>query len=94
MENLPVSALDRTAIEMYVRAYATYITAMNAIRKDGLVKDGRKNPYFTIAEESTKTIRAIGNDLGLTISSRQRLELNKAKTDKPSDPFEALLNGG
>lgn len=93
-QNTPVSDLDRVAIEVYVKAYATYTTAMNAIRKGGLVTNGRKNPYLSVADDATKTIRAIGNDLGLSISSRQRLELNKAKQADPKDPFEAVLSNG
>ena len=40
-----------------------------------------------------KDMKAIANDLGMSINSRAKLEMNKAKNDKPKDEFEALLDG-
>lgn len=97
--NTPISELDRAMLASYCRAYATVQTAEADLRKHGLVQTNKEtgsrkpNPYVAIQSQAMKDMKAIANDLGMSINSRAKLEMNKAKNDKPKDEFEALLDG-
>ena len=97
-ENTPISELDRAMLASYCRAYATIQTCENDIRKNGLVQTNQKtgvrkpNPYVALQSQAMKDLKALANDLGMSLSSRARMELNKQKDDKPEDTFEAMLS--
>lgn len=96
-ENTPVSELDRTLIEIYCNAFAQYHLCERKVNHDGVVTtamSGAKkiNPYLTEEHEAIKTIKMTATELGLSVNARAKLELNRAKSDKPSDPFEKVLN--
>ena len=97
-QNTPVSELDRSLLATYCKLYSVVQTCNTDITKHGLVitnKDNgskKKNPYIEIMSTAIKDMKAIANDLGMTISSRARMELHKAKSDKPKDEYEAMLS--
>lgn len=97
--NTPVSELDRALLADYCRCYGVVQTCNNQIAKYGLVITNKetgikkKNPYYEIMSQAIKDMKMIATELGMTINSRAKLEMNKAKNDKPKDEFEALLDG-
>lgn len=98
-ENTPVSELDRALIEIYCNAFAQYKLCEREVNHDGVVVTSAtgtkvRNPYIMEEHEAIKTIKVTATELGLSVNARAKLELNNAKTDKPSDPFEVALNGG
>ena len=92
-----VSDLDAGLIGAYCRAYQTVQTCEIDLKKHGLVITNpetgikKKNPYYEIQSQAFKDMKMIAAELGLSLNSRQKLELNKAKSKDTSDPFEALL---
>ena len=96
--NTPISELDRAMLASYCRAYATIQTCENDIRKNGLVQTNQKtgarkpNPYVALQSQSMKDLKSLANDLGMSLSSRARMELNKQKDETPEDSFEAILS--
>lgn len=97
--NTPISELDRALLADYCRSYSIVQTCNNDIIKHGVVITNKetgvkkKNPYYEIMSQSIKDMKMIAVELGMTINSRAKLEMNKAKNDKPADEFEALLDG-
>lgn len=96
--NTPISELDRAMLASYCRSYAIVQAADVDIKKHGLVQTNKEtssrkpNPYVAIQSQALKDMKSIANDLGMTLSSRARMELNKAKSDKPQDEYEAMLS--
>lgn len=96
--NTPISELDRAMLASYCRSYATVQTAEADIRKHGLVQTNKEtgsrkpNPYVAIQSQALKDMKSIANDLGMTLSSRARMELNKAANNQPRDEYEAMLS--
>lgn len=96
-KDTPVSDLDAGLIGAYCRCYQTAQTCEMDLRKHGLVITNKetgakkKNPYYEIQSQAFKDMKMIAGELGLSLNSRQKLELNKAKSKDTSDPFEALL---
>ncbi|MFC6181499.1 phage terminase small subunit P27 family [Lactiplantibacillus daowaiensis] len=96
--NTPISELDRALLASYCRAYATIQTCESDIRKNGLVQTNQKtgarkpNPYVALQSQATRDLKALANDLGMSLSSRARMELNKQKDETPEDTFEAMLS--
>ncbi|WP_353990029.1 phage terminase small subunit P27 family [Pediococcus argentinicus] len=95
--NTNISDLDLRTVEIYCNAVAMYEKAQNQINSRGLVittKTGtqKANPYLKAQSEAVDRINKCAKELGLTISSRARIEVNKAKKkSKPRDKFEAIL---
>ncbi|MCI1633694.1 MAG: phage terminase small subunit P27 family [Liquorilactobacillus nagelii] len=97
--NTPISELDRGLLADYCRCYSIVQTCETDITKHGLVLTNKetgikkKNPYYEIMSQAMKDMKMISVELGMTINSRAKMELNKQKQDKPKDEFEALLDG-
>ncbi|MCT3242365.1 phage terminase small subunit P27 family, partial [Lactiplantibacillus plantarum] len=45
-----------------------------------------------LQSQAMKDLKALANDLGMSLSSRARMELNKQKDKTPEDTFEAMLS--
>ncbi|AEV94894.1 phage terminase small subunit P27 family [Pediococcus claussenii] len=96
-KNTSVSELDFRTIEIYCNAVAMYEKSQNLITTRGLVittKTGvqKANPYLATQNESVDRINKCAKELGLTISSRARIEVARAKKKhKLNDKFEAIL---
>lgn len=96
--NTPISELDRAMLASYCRSYAMVQTTEDDIRKNGLVQtikengSRKPNPYVAIQSQALKDMKAIANDLGMTLSSRARMELNKASNEQPQDEYEVMLS--
>uniref|UniRef100_UPI00403F75DC P27 family phage terminase small subunit n=1 Tax=Lentilactobacillus hilgardii TaxID=1588 RepID=UPI00403F75DC len=67
------------------------------LKKHGIVQTGKtgvrkKNPYVDVLSTATKDLKSLANDLGMSIGSRARMELDKAKTkETPKDKFEEAM---
>lgn len=94
--NTPISDMDTGLLASYCVLYATIQDTQSDIDKlgttyvDEATGTLKTNPAIRVQLQAIKDLKAVANDLGLSISSRARLELNKAKNE-PSDPFKELL---
>ena len=97
--DFPLSETDYGLLISYCLAYSRIKTAEGEIRKAGTFitneKTGHKqpNPAVKIQSQAMKDLKSSASALGMTLEARAKLALNKAKAEKPSDPFEVLLNG-
>lgn len=96
IEEMPISELDSGLVATYCETLATIRECSEHIAKDGSLivstQSGgvKPNPYVNIRERATKDLRSLSNDLGLSISSRAKLALNKAQDDE-LDEIGAML---
>ncbi|MEY9979034.1 phage terminase small subunit P27 family [Lysinibacillus sp. RC79] len=89
--DIPISELDYSLIASYCAAVGTIIECQNHINDNGaMLKDGKSNPAVRVQSQAMKDMRMLANSLGMSLDSRMKLALNKAK-EKPVDPFESLL---
>ena len=98
-KDLPLSETDFGLLISYCLAFSRIKTAEGEIRKFGTFvtneNTGQKqpNPAVKVQSQAMKDLKASASALGMTLEARAKLALNKAKNEKPSDPFEVLLNG-
>lgn len=99
-KDFPLSETDYGLLISYCLAFSRIKTAEGEIRKTGTFitneKTGTKqaNPAIRVQSQAMKDLKAASTALGMTLEARSKLALNKAKNEKPSDPFEELLNDG
>lgn len=90
-ENL--KQIDLPLLASFSQVYANIIDATKHINKEGLVVDGKASPYERMFNKEVQQLRALAVELGFTPNTRARIELNRAKHDKPeNDPFKELLS--
>ncbi len=79
---LPLRNLDRSELELYCTWYSIYNRASKEFReiKDIAGDPDSVNYYTSIFDKSTRNIKGLASDLGLTVNSR--LQMNMPKTDK------------
>lgn len=73
-----IGEVDRTALIAYVEYWDTWHTAMNMIKKTGLVsmdseKKVRINPYFKVANIAFQRVKELLLEFGLTPAARARI---------------------
>lgn len=91
-----LSKLDRTALEVYCDAVATYRAAMAMLNEAGpLVRGDKgrvvKNPAAQIARDAATTIRLMGSEFGLTPAARERIAMGGGVG--AGDDLEDVLGG-
>ena len=89
LNDLDATALDQTMVVSYCNSYSFYLQAMEDVKKNGLVIDGKKNPAYNIYKEMQKEIRASAGQLGMTIDSRMKL-VRVDNTEDDADPYADL----
>lgn len=89
LNNLDVTALDRTIVINYCNSYSMYLQAIEDVKKNGVVLKGRKNPAFNVYLDMQRELRATSGQLGMTLDSRTKLiKVEEHKEEK--DPYEEL----
>ncbi|MFA6308618.1 MAG: phage terminase small subunit P27 family [Clostridia bacterium] len=90
--------LDINAIEIYCEALLTYRKAMKKVRETSevIAQDGRpkKNPWMTIANEASITIKRYGEALLLEPVGRARSVIANKDDKKPVNKFDKFGGGG
>ena len=86
--------LDVPVLATFSATYANIIIANQHLQEEGLVVDGKKNPYEKIQNEQTVQLQKLAKELGITPNSRARIEMNHAKNheDTSKDPFLKVVN--
>ena len=97
-EKTPVSELDRAQLTNHCLLMATIKTCTKEINKSGLTtmneKTGqiKRSPYVDMRDKAYMELRSIDGQLGMTLQSRTKMELDKAKQDPTDDTFSTLLS--
>lgn len=86
--------LDIPVLATFSATYANIIIANQHLQEEGLVVDGKKNPYERIQNEMTVQLQKLAKELGITPNSRARIEMNRAKNHESvkNDPFLKVLS--
>ncbi|MFE9962878.1 phage terminase small subunit P27 family [Streptomyces sp. NPDC005525] len=84
-----LSRLDSDIITVYVENWEDWLTATEAIRKDGQVIEGhrgnpRQHPAYPIARDCAERLRKLADVMGLTPSSRRRMGVQEPE-EVPDD---------
>lgn len=93
-----MTKVDRSGLEAYCVAYATWVHATEQIQKHGmLIKSPNgyptQSPYLSIADRAAKEYRAWLVEFGMTPSSRSKVKAAGEKEEK--DPLaEFMAKGG
>ena len=86
--------VDRTALEVYVEAVATFREAVKYVRSEGVMVSGQKagtvvkNPAIQVARDSASVIRSLGSEFGMTPYTRMQLGLPVQKVEDLDAGFE------
>lgn len=90
---------DSSLLATYCSAYSNYQEAQSQIQAYGVVMTTqagglKSNPASAVAAKSAGTMKQIASELGLSVASRLKIELNKQASPEPSpnDPFMKVLN--
>jgi P27 family predicted phage terminase small subunit len=73
-----LSRLDSDILTVYCETWEDYLTATEAIRRDGQVTEGhrgnpRQHPAYPIARDAAERLRKLADVMGLTPASRRRM---------------------
>ncbi|MFD2829223.1 phage terminase small subunit P27 family [Corticicoccus populi] len=100
LDELPISSLDLNLIVVYCELYATYRQLQDEMNKEGLIIESYfatgelKERKINVAQNEiikvSKELRAIGSELGLSVSSRMKLVEPSIQED---DPFKDMFDG-
>lgn len=94
LKNKVLTVADVHNVEVFCMSYQRWREAEEEVNRHGIVietkqGDGKKNPAFTIINESKTQMMKYGALLGLDPSSRSRLR-GEADNKQPSNPFADL----
>ena len=96
-----LTRLDRAALAGYCQAYGRWVEAEKKLRETpGILKMPpgyiQMNPWLTIATKQMELMQRFAAELGLTPSSRSRVEVVRRPIDDPDSliarPADAYLN--
>lgn len=87
--------LDVAALASYCQAYGRWVEAEEHISEEGCVVIWKgfpmQNPYLSIANKAMEQIRQFMSEMGMTPSSRSRVQVQSAQ--KKANPFTSLPGG-
>ena len=92
------SPLDEALIIAYAVNYSNWIDIQNQLLNEGVVIESTKggrylNPTFNASKSIEKTLLSIANQLGLTVASRKKLDINiNNHSDTKSSIFNILVD--
>jgi P27 family predicted phage terminase small subunit len=85
-----ITELDRAVLAAYCTAYADYVEAVEHLNKTGAVKRSKKggeyqNLWVPIKKRSMDQMVKFGSELGLTPSSRSRVQVGDLDTSEEKE---------
>ena len=89
-----LTAIDRAALAAYCEAWGTWIDAVEKVREFGAILKvpstgfPMQSPYFSVANQAQKQMRAYLTEFGMTPASRSRIEIEPVKE---ADEFEKWM---
>lgn len=91
-----LTTIDLDAFAACCNSYATWVDAMNQIKKTGSLVRSRNgdpmlSPYIGIAEKALSRMLQYQKEFGLTPAARARVSVEK---EEDEDEFEAFLKKG
>lgn len=82
--------VDSLALNALVQSYSDYQNATEHLNKEGLVVEGKKSPYWLIANQSLQSV--INLLATLNLSPKARTKQIMADSDNIDDPIKRLMN--
>lgn len=94
IENL--KQIDLPTLATFCKTYANIIDAAHHIDAEGLVVDGKTNPYERIFNSQTVQLKKLADALAFTPNARARLTMAQTRSgntpEDKKDPFLKVLN--
>ncbi len=98
-----LSRVDTDALAIYCTVYETWFEAMKQVKVLGAVIQSPngypiQNPYVSIANQASATMRSLQAEFGMTPSSRSRVKVKKktmtmSEADKQRERFFGISGG-
>ena len=77
-----ICELDITTLGLYCQTYAKLVEIVKELEQEELVIDGKPNPKVKMQLQLSEELRKLGNELGITLSSRLKFATSKAEQER------------
>ena len=77
-----ICELDITTLGLYCQTYAKLVEIVKELEQEELVIDGKPNPKMKMQLQLSEELRKLGNELGITLSSRLKFATSKAEKER------------
>ena len=77
-----ICELDITTLGLYCQTYAKLVEIVKELEQEELVIDGKPNPKMKMQLQLSEELRKLGNELGITLSSRLKFATSKAEQER------------
>ena len=77
-----ICELDITTLGLYCQTYAKLVEIVKELEQEELVIDGKPNPKVKMQLQLSEELRKLGNELGISLSSRLKFATSKAEQER------------
>ena len=77
-----ICELDITTLGLYCQTYAKLVEIVKELEQEELVIDGKPNPKVKMQLQLSEELRKLGNELGISLSSRLKFATSKAEKER------------
>ena len=77
-----ICELDITTLALYCETYAKLVNLIKELEQEELVIDGKPNPKVKMQLQLSEELRKLGNELGISLSSRLKFATSKAEQER------------
>ena len=77
-----ICELDITNLALYCQTYAKLVNLIKELEQEELVIDGKPNPKVKMQLQLSEELRKLGNELGISLSSRLKFATSKAEKER------------
>ena len=77
-----ICELDITTLALYCETYAKLVEIVKELEQEELVIDGKPNPKVKMQLQLSEELRKLGNELGISLSSRLKFATSKAEKER------------
>ena len=77
-----ICELDITTLALYCETYAKLVNLIKELEQEELVVNNKPNPKVKMQLQLSEELRKLGNELGISLSSRLKFATSKAEKER------------
>ena len=77
-----ICELDITTLGLYCQTYAKLVEIVKELEQEELLVNGKPNPKVKMQLQLSEELRKLGNELGISLSSRLKFATSKAEQER------------
>ena len=77
-----ICELDITTLGLYCQTYAKLVEIVKKLDNEESIIDGKPNPLIKMQLQLSEELRKLGNELGISLSSRLKFATSKAEQER------------